>query len=267
MALFAYIQIEEDHPFKCLVPDGLAVHVGDLCIIELDHSTDIGKVMELEEVEGAKQDGKDKAPVVVRCATLQDQAKADETALRSKMAMSTCTKLVEKYDLDMRLIKVRYTYDMKVLHIVFAAEERIDYRELIKELSGELHARIEMKQIGVRDEAGMIGGMGPCGRTMCCCSWLQKFESINVKMAKCQHLSLNPVAISGMCGRLKCCLRYEQDQYLEADSRLPRDGELVRSPDGDGHVCGKDILRGRVKIRMEDSRVLEYAVEELTKIR
>ena len=261
-----FVQIDEDPAFKCAVPDGLAVHMGDLCIVEMGQIHDIARVIELDDNDSG-EGGCGDMPRVLRCATLQDQAKADETALRSKMALHSSEELIAKHKLDIRLIKVRFSYDRKVLLIIFAAEDRVDYRELIKDLSADLKAKIEMRQIGVRDEAGMIGGMGPCGRVMCCCSWLKKFESINVKMAKTQRLSLNPVAISGMCGRLKCCLRYEQDQYLEAESHLPRDGERVKCAEGEGCVCGKNVLAGRVKVRLKDNKISEFDVEDLEKIR
>lgn len=257
MSLVSFVQIEEEHPFKCLVPEGLAVHVGDQCIVEMGNVLEIGRITDLEEREGFGHDGAD-VPRVVRCATLQDQAKADETALLSRMARDTCEEMAKKHELEMRLIQVKYSFDRKQLTVVFSAEDRLDYRALVRELAEELHTRIEMKHIGVRDEAGIIGGMGPCGRELCCASWLKKFESINVRMAKAQRLSLNPVAISGMCGRLKCCLRYEFDQYMEADRGMPRDGDVVEGPEGEGVVCGKDILAGKVKVRLEDSRVFEY---------
>ncbi len=267
MSQIAYIQIEDDHPFKCIVPEGLAVHVGDLCVVKIGNINDVGRVVDLSDDGQGESCKNAEVPGVVRCATLQDQAKADETALRSKMALSTCTECAAKHKLNIRLIKVRYSYDRKMLMVVFSSEERVDYRELIKDLSAELHTRIEMKQIGVRDEAGMVGGMGSCGRALCCCTWLKSFESINVKMAKAQRLSLNPVAISGMCGRLKCCLRYEYDQYKDADRDMPRDGERVKCAEGEGCVCGKNILAGKVKLRLEDNKIIEYDVEELRKFR
>jgi cell fate regulator YaaT (PSP1 superfamily) len=177
--------------------------------------------------------------------------------------MNSLTSKVEKLGLDMRVVRARYSFDRAVLHVTFTAEERIDYSALVQELGAELRTRIEMNQIGVRDEAGMIGGMGPCGRKLCCCSFLHRFESINVRMAKAQRVSLNPGAISGMCGRLKCCLRYEFETYRELGRNLPHDGALVQGPDGKGQVIDKDVLRQRLKVRLEDERILDYDVNEI----
>jgi cell fate regulator YaaT (PSP1 superfamily) len=262
--MIAYIEVDQSPPRRCLVPDGLAIHKGESCIVKSDRIQEFGKVINLEEEEvPTEEEKKAVLPEVVRCATLQDKAKADETTLMGKMAMDTCKSRAEKYGLKMRLIKVRYSFDRSVLTVMFSAEERLDFREMVKELAGELSTRVEMRQLGVRDEAGLTGGIGPCGRDMCCCTWLHKFESINVRMAKAQRLSLNPQAISGMCGRLKCCLRYEFDQYKEADKHLPRDGACVKCPGGEGRVCGKNILAERVKVRLEDERIVEYSVDEL----
>lgn len=267
MSRTANVQIDDEQPVLCEVPEGLAVHHGDMCVFEVNGVLDVGRVVDLSEGGVVPVAASQKPTRVIRCATLQDQAKADETALKSRMAMNACIDRAQKHKLDMRIIKTRYSFDRKVLMIVFASEERIDFREMVKELASEMHARIDMKQIGVRDETGMIGGIGPCGRNLCCCSWLHEFESINVKMAKTQRLSLNPAAISGMCGRLKCCLKYEYDQYLEADRKLPRDGEAVMTPEGRGCVCSKDILAARVKVRMDDHRILNYDVKDLEKDR
>ena len=258
----AYVEIDKGRQLKCYVPPELAIHDGDFCIVETDNVQDFGKVVDLQENESGSVDG-GKLPRVLRCATLQDQAKATENALMGKMAMETCQAKAEKYEMKVRLIRVRYSFDRLVLTVLFQAEDRVDYREMVKELAGELVTRIEMKQIGVRDVAGMVGGLGPCGRRLCCASWLRSFESVNVKMAKMQRLSLNPGAISGMCGRLKCCLRYEYDSYEELARGLPREGLRVQCPDGKGCVIDRDILAQRVKVRLNDDRVLEYDVNQV----
>jgi cell fate regulator YaaT (PSP1 superfamily) len=203
---------------------------------------------------------------VQRRATLQDQARADENALMSKMAAKTCAQIIAKQELAMRLTRVRYTFDRAILKVLFSAEDRLDIRELVKELGRELHARVAMKQIGVRDEAGMIGGMGSCGRALCCCSWLHHFDSINVKMAKTQGLSLNPAAIGGCCGRLKCCLSYEFQQYRELGRELPELGAPVQCPDGRGTLVEKNILSQRVRLRLGGGRVQEYGVADIKEL-
>jgi cell fate regulator YaaT (PSP1 superfamily) len=235
-----------------------------VCIIQVERIVDVGEVKELGDlVEPPAGTPHPTLPTVLRCATLQDQAKADDNALRSRMAMDTCQAAIEKYGLDMRLIRVRYSFDRSVLMVTFSAESRVDFRDMVRDLAHELNARIEMEQIGVRDEAGIIGGIGTCGRKLCCCTWLHRFESVNVKMAKAQNLSLNPGAISGMCGRLKCCLRYEYEHYREMARHCPPDGARVSCGEGCGRVFARDILGQRVKVRLEDDRVVDCRVDEL----
>jgi len=239
--------------------------MNDRCVFDAGQVLEMGQIVAVGE--GREGDPDPNAPKILRCATLQDQAKARENGLMSKMAMDTCQAKADRLELSMRLVRVRYSFDRKHLTVLFSAEDRVDFRELIKELAAELHARIEMRQIGVRDEAALIGGLGPCGRVQCCCSWLQKFESINVKMAKTQHLSLNPGAISGMCGRLKCCLRYENEQYREASRGMPRDHALVEGPDGRGIVIDQNTMCRTVRVRLEDDRILDYDIDDLRILR
>jgi cell fate regulator YaaT (PSP1 superfamily) len=257
-----FIEVDDGPRVKCVSPSEMSLHEGDQCIIEMERLLEFGHVAGVDE-EGSAQPREGNVPRVLRRATLQDQAKSNENILMNKMAMKTCVAKAEKYTLAMRMIKVRYSFDRSVLMVLFAADDRIDFREMIKELAGELHTRVEMKQIGVRDEAGIVGGMGSCGRMLCCCSWLHHFESINVKMAKAQRLSLNPAAMSGMCGRLKCCMRYEYECYREMGKHLPRDGERVRCPCADGVVIDTNVLAQKVKVRLDDQRVVEYGVDEL----
>ena len=260
MYRIAEVAIEDGPSLKCYGAAGLAIHEGDLCIFRALHVLECGRVVGIEEV--AEEDGKVDMPELIRCATLQDKAKATENALMSKMAKERCQAEAEKHGLDIKIIRVRYSFDRAALTVLFVSEDRIDFREMVRELAGELNTRVEMKQIGVRDQAAILGGLGPCGRKLCCCSWLQRFESINVKMAKAQLLSLNPVAISGMCGRLKCCLRYEYEQYREMGRGLPRDGSRVETPDGPGMVVGRDVMAQRVKVRMESGGIADVATAD-----
>lgn len=249
----------------CRVPEGLSLHVGDQCIAMADRVLEIGRVERLDPNPPSGCCG-GTAPDVQRCATLQDLAKADENHLMTKMAMDACVKCVEELKLEMRLIKVRYSFDRCRLTVQFSAEQRVDFREMIKRLASQLNTRVEMRQLGVRDEAGIIGGLGPCGRRLCCCSWLKHFESINVKMAKAQRLTLTPGAINGMCGRLKCCLRYEYELYKELGKRLPREGSVVECAEGRGLVISKDILSQRVRLRLEDDRIIECHMDDIGRI-
>ncbi len=260
-ARIAMVAVGVGVPTKCLSPEGLAIHEGDQCILDNEGVLECGPIVKLHEI--GPRDDAPRLPRLVRRATLQDLSREKETALLSKMAIGACAEAIRKLGLPMRLVDVRYSFDRRVLGILFSAEDRVDFRDLIKELAGQLETRVRMKQIGVRDEAGIIGGLGPCGRMLCCCSWLRRFESINVRMAKTQRISMNPTAIGGMCGRLKCCLRYETDQYQDMDRHLPRDGERVKCPDGIGVVIDKDILRQRVRVKLEDLRVVECAAADI----
>jgi len=265
MYRIAAVEVNVGEEIRCISPEGLAIHVGDRCVIDTGDVLEIGKIMEVADSD--EGGGDSSSPKVVRCATLQDQAKSRENDLMSKMAMESCQTKSDKLGLSMRLVNVRYSFDRNLLMVQFSAEERVDFRELIKELASELHARIEMRQIGVRDEAAMIGGLGTCGRVLCCTAWLQKFESINVKMAKAQRISLNPSAISGMCGRLKCCLRYEYDQYCEASRGMPREGAVVETTDGSGSVIDQNIMERKVRVRLEDKRIFDYDVDDVRVVR
>lgn len=263
MQKIAYIQIEDGAEIGCLCPPEVALDVHSLCVAEVDGLMEFGKVARIETHEQPPPATERKLPRIVRRATLQDQSKAHETQVMGRMAKQSCIKKAAKFKLPMRLVRVRYNFDRTVLMVMFTAEDRMDFREMVRELSGELSARIEMKQVGVRDEAAILGGMGPCGRELCCCSWLKQFAAVNVKVVKTQGISLNPSAITGMCGRLKCCLRYEYDVYRELSKHLPRLGSTTQCPDGRGIVVAKDVLKQRVCVRLEDHRVLEYRADEL----
>ncbi|MBN2301911.1 MAG: stage 0 sporulation protein [Lentisphaerae bacterium] len=267
MKRVAYVEIEAQHMLRCNTPEALAIHQGDQCIVQDGALLEFGRVIELEETS-LEAYALDKLPQVIRCATLQDQAKANENALMSKMAGETCQKAASDLKLELRLVRVRYSFDRAILLVNFTADNRVDFREMVKRVADELHVRVEMRQIGVRDEAGIIGGLGPCGRRLCCATWLHQFESINVKMAKTQGVSLNPPAISGMCGRLKCCLGYENDVYRDVDRDLPCENAEVEFLDGRGRgrVLSKNILAKRFRVRLDDERVCECHADEIREI-
>ncbi|NQT94367.1 MAG: stage 0 sporulation protein [Lentisphaerae bacterium] len=259
----AYVQVEGGSEIACYCPEDLAIHEGDECVIRDQGLLEYGTVARIEKTD--RPPSNDEVPTVLRQATLQDQSKARENALMSKMALESCIKSASEGNLDISLVRVYYNFDRSQLHVFYTSDERVDFRNMIRDLSAELKTRIEMKQIGVRDEAGIIGGMGPCGRKMCCCTWLHHFDSINVRMAKVQNLSLNPNAISGMCGRLKCCLRYEFSQYRDLEGTLPGEGVMVRCPSGKGCVVGRDLIARKVKVRLEDDRLLQVDGDDLEK--
>jgi len=164
----------------------------------------------------------------------------------------------------MNLVEVDYTLDRNKVIFYFTADGRVDFRELVKDLAAIFKTRIELRQIGVRDEAKMLGGIGPCGRMLCCSTFLGEFEPVSIKMAKDQNLSLNPTKISGLCGRLMCCLKYENDQYEEAKRELPDLGESIHTPYGNGTVVGLNILEKLIQIQMpENEKIIEYTLDEL----
>jgi cell fate regulator YaaT (PSP1 superfamily) len=264
MARLAGVALEGGPRVFCLCPPELAIHVGDACIAEIHSVLEYGSIAQFEEGPEQPADGH-RYGKVLRRATLQDQAKEGEDVVLSKMALATCKARAAKRNMPLRFVRVRYSFDRTVLTVLFTSEDNVDLRELVRELTAELRARVDMTQIGVRDEAGIIGGMGCCGRRLCCCTWLGDFSSINVKMAKTQKLSLNPAAISGNCGRLKCCLRYEYEQYRELTRGLPRQGAEVECPGGGcGYVVSTDVLQQRVKVRRKDGDgMVDYPAAEV----
>lgn len=201
---------------------------------------------------------------VIRVATSKDEETVRENKRAAEDAFATCHAKIVEHQLDMKLVDVEYTFDRNKVLFYFTADGRIDFRELVKDLAAIFRTRIELRQIGVRDEAKMLGGIGPCGRMLCCSTFLGDFEPVSIKMAKDQNLSLNPAKISGLCGRLMCCLKYENDTYEEAKKEMPDIGKPIVTPDGKGKVVGLNLLDRIVQVQLaEEQQTLEYAFEEL----
>ena len=190
---------------------------------------------------------------VIRLATEADERTVADNRAKEKRAFEICLQKIEEHQLDMQLVSAEYAFDGSKILFFFTADERVDFRELVKNLASAFHTRIELRQIGVRDKAKMVGGLGICGRPFCCASFLDDFQPVSIKMAKTQNLSLNPTKISGTCGRLMCCLKYEQDAYEDLLRSSPKVESFVDTPEGRGTVTEVDLLRQRVKVRMEDS--------------
>jgi len=205
---------------------------------------------------------------VVRLARDSDLRVEEDTLIREHNALRMCATRIRERDLPMKLVTVDYTYDGRKAVFYFTAENRVDFRDLVRDLANTLRVRVEMKQIGARDESKVTGGLGPCGRELCCSSWLRDFEAVTVKMAREQGLALNPSRLAGMCGRLKCCLRYEYATYLELKRELPNLGKRVESVQGNGKVVRQNILKRTVLIqREEDGGVVEATLQDLVDAR
>lgn len=188
---------------------------------------------------------------VIRLATSEDDERYKQNKIKEKEAFFICKEKIIKHKLDMKLIDVEYTFDNNKVLFYFTSYERVDFRELVKELASIFKTRIELRQIGVRDETKMCGGIGICGRSLCCNTFLGDFQPVSIKMAKEQSLSLNPIKISGICGRLMCCLKYEQECYVEIRGRLPIVGDIVITPDGKGEVLSVNVLREQVRVAVQ----------------
>ena len=230
-------------------PEELEVQLGDSVIVETARGMEFGMVaMEITEVDESEVVTPLKR--IIRIADEKDHLQHEENLKKKKRAMDLCQEKIDKHGLVMKLIDVEYTFDNSKIVFYFTADGRVDFRELVKDLAGVFKMRIELRQIGVRDEAKMLGGIGSCGRDLCCHSWLSDFQPVSIKMAKVQNLSLNPSKISGICGRLMCCLKDENDIYMEFRKGMPDIGEKVRTPDGFGKVVDTNLLERDVKVRL-----------------
>lgn len=263
MELYFEIQLDIGSKYKARGDDSLNLKVGDFCVIRKDFFLDYGQVVKIydriavpQETEPAAENSDKKTPEcprIQRKATVVDLGKANENLMRSKSVLRVTQQFIERLNLPMKLINAHYSFDGKMITIQFSAEGRVDFRELVKQLSQELNARIELRQIGVRDETAIIGGLSVCGRPLCCCQFLKEFASINVKMAKEQDLTLTPSTISGVCGRLKCCLKYEHEGYLELEKEMPRRGDCCECKEGRGRIIDRNLLTQKVVVQLEGS--------------
>ncbi len=231
-------------------PNNNNIKTGDNVIVETIRGIEYGEVM-----VGPKEVSEEEivAPLkkVIRAATPEDDKKVQENREKEQKAFDICLKKIQEHDLVMKLVDVEYTFDNNKIIFYFTAEGRVDFRELVKDLAAIFKTRIELRQIGVRDEAKMIGGLGPCGRPMCCSTYLGEFEPVSIKMAKEQSLSLNPTKISGICGRLMCCLKYEQEMYECIRKKMPKVNSQVETPNGIGVVLETNCLKELVKVKLE----------------
>jgi len=241
-------------------PDRLSLRSGDEVIVPTSKGVEFGTVVtppcEIPDSNMPKDIKK-----VVRRATDRDRQQKERNEARKDRAFRKCQELIARHELAMKLIDIDYAFDGSSITFYFTAEGRVDFRALVRDLASALKTRIELRQIGVRDEAKMIGGLGPCGRTLCCALFLNEFQPISIRMAKEQHLPLNPAKISGVCGRLMCCLRYEQDVYRRFLLRVPAIGETVDTERGEARVVGHDVLEERVILELEDGEKFDLPAD------
>lgn len=248
-------------------PGELEINEGDGVIVETARGIEFADVVSpVQEIDESRV----VAPLkgVIRVATDYDRELRDTNRAKEKDAFDTCVRKIAEHGLDMKLVDVEYSYNGSKVMFYFTADGRVDFRELVKDLAGVFRTRIELRQIGVRDEAKMLGGLGSCGRPVCCKAFLSDFAPVSIKMAKEQSLSLSPTKISGICGRLMCCLKYEQDCYESMRRQMPRPGRDVRTPDGDGTVLENNVIteKTRVRVTLADGTfdVRDYPFRELT---
>ena len=226
--------------------------VGDMVIVETARGLECGEVaMENKEISDDKLEHELKP--LIRIATEEDLRKQAENKLKEKEAARICEQKIANHKLEMKLVNVEYTFDNSKIIFYFTADGRVDFRALVKDLASVFRTRIELRQIGVRDEAKMLGGLGVCGRPFCCSGFLGEFQPVSIKMAKEQGLSLSPVKISGTCGRLMCCLKYEQAAYTNLLKRTPKVGAIVNTPEGKGLVVENNLIAGTLKVKLDNT--------------
>lgn len=252
--------------YDCLATDDTRLEDGCEVVVRCQNHDDFGMVsgcriediseQEAEkryqaELKGRKMQGRH-VPRIRRRATLQDRSRVHERQVMASSMHRTARQKIDAHGLPMKLLNSHVSYDGKLAIFQFVAEGRVDFRNLLRDLSGEFHMRVELRQVGVRDEAAIQGGLGTCGRPFCCATFLDQFKSVNVRMAKNQGLSLNPANISGACGRLKCCLRYEDEFYAEKNREYPRPGCRCETPCGKGRVVDRNVLTGKLRVNLDD---------------
>ncbi len=246
-------------------PGNLGLAKDDPVIVETARGLEFGHVV-IPQRQMAETDVVNPLKPVLRKATEKDVAKVADNEAREAEALRVCTQKIEAHKLDMNLVSVEYTFDVSKIIFYFTAEGRVDFRELVKDLAGIFRTRIELRQIGVRDEAKMLGGIGCCGRSLCCSTFLGDFEPVSIRMAKEQNLSLNPAKISGICGRLMCCLKYESNLYGGPGCRKqapPKPGARVIAPDGEGSVIAVDPAHNTVSVKHSDGTVSQLPIAEV----
>ncbi len=260
--MYDVIKIKVNNQNVFFFPNHLKLNKDDYVIVEYENNLWFGICMDkIKRV--SKKETLFPLPKVIRKATYADIRKKEENKKLEKEAMKEAKKLADRLHLNMNFINVFYTFDKKQLYFIYISEERIDFRELAKKLAQKYKTRIELRQIGVRDKAKTIGGLGPCGLFLCCHSFLTDFNSVSINMAKNQFLALNPSKINGVCGRLLCCLNYEDETYKKLKEDLPKIGSYVKSKEITGKIVGLDVFKRTCKIEVEKNNIVEMKCDEV----
>lgn len=268
MAIVVGIRFKKPGKVYYFDPGTLSMEIGDTVVVETVRGVELGECA-ATHTEVSDEEIVPPLRRVVRIATEADIAQVEKNREHERNAYIICQEKIVAHKIEMKLVDVEYAFDNSKIIFYFTANGRVDFRSLVKDLASVFKTRIELRQIGVRDEAKMLGGLGPCGRTICCGTFLGDFQPVSIKMAKEQSLSLNPTKISGLCGRLMCCLKYEQDNYEQSRKKLPRIGKEVITPDGRGHVVELNVLRETAKVRVyvgDTAEVREYHSGEITRV-
>ncbi len=246
---------------KSYITGGMKFEKGDKVIVEADRGLESGTIVTPNEnIEEKNLKGKSLRKII-RKANKWDEEQIAKNKAKTKDLLEVCDKKIKEHNLPMKLVGAEYSFDRSKIVFCFTSENRVDFRKLVRDLASIFRVRIELKQIGVRDEAKMLGGCGPCGRTLCCMSFLKEFNPVTIKMAKTQNLPLNPSKISGICGRLMCCLGYEHKCYKESSKNLPKVGKEIKTEHGKGKVINVNPLKGTVTVDLGEGKIKEVKVE------
>jgi len=240
---------------------GVEVKEGDYVIIEHDRGLDYGQIIPLQEA-GTQEAAKGPVKKLIRLATANDLKQIADNRQKAKEAFNSCQKKIDEHKLEMKMVRAEYSFDRSKIIFYFTAAGRVDFRNLVKDLAKIFKARIELRQIGVRDEARLFGGFGSCGRELCCAKFLKDFEPVTIKMAKEEGLPLNPPKISGLCGRLMCCLNFEYENYKILSKGLPREGEKINTPQGKGKVLSVNVFKRSATVELEEGGVVQISFPE-----
>lgn len=263
------VKFRQSNKIYSFAPGDWELNIGDKVVVETVRGIEMGTVAaEIAEVEESKIF----APLkeIVRKATKEDLDEAELSKSKEAEAFEICEKKILEHNINMKLVGVEAAFDMSKILFYFTADGRVDFRELVKDLAGTFRTRIELRQIGVRDEAKLLGGLGICGRAFCCTTFLNEFQTVSIKMAKDQAMSLNPLKISGVCGRLMCCLKYEHEVYTDLIRKTPGIGAIVETADGKGEVIYVGLLKGQLRVKLDKGEEIDirmYDVQDVTVIK